>query len=100
MRPLGRTEDLVLLGGLLLALLVIFSQAVEELLGFFRSIDEGRGLRLFQALLIIGTVFVFHQLRKRQLIRAAAIHSAAEARQATERAAELERLVAFGQAIA
>ena len=100
MKVIGRSDDLVLLGGLLLALLVIFSQAVENLLEFFRSIDQGRGLRLFQALLIIVTVFVFHQVRKRQLMRAAAQHSAAEAREATERAMELERLVAFGQAIA
>ncbi len=100
MKVIGRSDDIVLLGGLILALLVIFSQAVENLLEFFRSIDQGRGLRLFQALLIIVTVFVFHQVRKRQLMRVAANHSAAEAREATERAAELERLVAFGQTIA
>ena len=100
MKVIGRSDDVVLLGGLILALLVIFSQAVENLLEFFRSIEEGRGLRLFQALLIILTVFVFHQVRKRQLMHAAASHSAAAVRQATERAAELERLVAFGHGIA
>ncbi len=100
MRAIGNSEDLVLLGGLLLALLVIFSQAVERLLDFFRSIDEGRGLRLLQALLIIGTVFVFHQVRKRQMMRAEARGAAAEARQAHAHAAEMERLMAFGQALA
>jgi len=100
MRLIGRSEDLVLLGGLILALLVIFSQALESILDFFRSIEEGRGLRLLQALLIIGTVFIFHQVRKRQMMRAEALGAAAKARQATEHAAEMERLVAFGQALA
>jgi diguanylate cyclase (GGDEF)-like protein len=100
MRAVGKSEDLVLLGGLVLALLVIFSQAMESLLDFFRSIEEGRGLRLLQALLIIGTVFVFHQVRKRQMMRAEAQGAAAEARQATAHAAEMERLVAFGQGLA
>src|SRR5687768_15113914 len=100
MRLIGRSEDLVLLGGLILALLVIFSQALESILDFFRAIDQGRGLRLLQALLIIGTVFVFHQVRKRQMMRDEARGAAAEARQATAHAAEMERLVAFGQALA
>jgi diguanylate cyclase (GGDEF)-like protein len=100
MRVIGRSEDLVLLGGLILALLVIFSQALESLLDFFRGIEEGRGLRLLQALLIIGTVFVFHQVRKRQMMRDEARGAAAEARQANAHAAEMERLVAFGQALA
>jgi diguanylate cyclase (GGDEF)-like protein len=100
MRLIGRSDDLVLLGGLILALLVIFSQAVENLLDFFRAIDEGRGLRLLQALLIIGTVFVFHQVRKRQMMRDEARGAAADALQANAHAAEMERVVAFGQALA
>jgi len=100
MKVIGRSEDLVLLGGLIGALLVIFSQALETVLEFFRSIDEGRGLRLLQALFIITTVFIFHQVRKRQKMRQEALGAAAEARQATEHAAEMERLVAFGQALA
>ena len=100
MRLSARSEDLVLLGGLILALLVIFSQALESFLDFFRSIDNGRGLRLLQALVIIGATFAFHQVRKRQRARDEAIGAAAEARQATEHAAEMERLVGFGQALA
>ena len=100
MRLSARNEDLVLLGGLILALLVIFSQALESFLDFFRAIDNGRGLRLLQALIIIGATFAFHQVRKRQRARDEAIGAAAEARQATEHAAEMERLVGFGQALA
>jgi diguanylate cyclase (GGDEF)-like protein len=100
MGPSARKEDFVLLGGLILALLVIYSQALERFLDFFRAIDNGRGLRLLQALVIIATSFTFHQVRKRQRARNAAIGAAAEARQATEHTAEMERLVAFGQALA
>jgi diguanylate cyclase (GGDEF)-like protein len=100
MRLIARNEDLVLLSGLVLALLVIFSQALERILDFFRAIDDGRGLRLLQALIIIAMAFVFHQVRKRQRVRDEARGAEAEARQASEHAAEMERLVAFGQALA
>jgi diguanylate cyclase (GGDEF)-like protein len=100
MKSPGRSEDLVLLAGLVVALIVIFSHAFESLLEFFRSIEDGRGLRLLQALLIIATVFVFYQVRKRQVMTAEALDATTEARQATERAAEMERLVSFGQALA
>ena len=100
MRLIGRTDDLVLLGGLIVALLVIVSPVLGEVLEFLQGVEQGQGRRLLQALLIIGTVFVFHQTRKRQEIRAQALASAAEARQAIERAAEMERLVALGQALA
>src|SRR5688500_309945 len=100
MRLSARNEDLVLLGGLILALLVIFSQALESFLDFFRSIDNGRGLRLLQALVIIGTSFAFHQVRKRQRAAQQAFGAAAAARATHERAAEPERLVRFGPALA
>ena len=99
MRLVGR-HDLVLLGGLAVALFVVFSQALEQLFDLIREIEETSGLRLLPALVILATVFVFHQLRKRHEMRAEALGAAADARQATERAAEMERLVAFGQALA
>lgn len=99
MRLIGR-HDAVLLGGLGVALFVVFSPALERLFDYVRAVDEARGLRLLPGLLILGSVLLFQQLRKRQEIRTEAIGSAAAARLATERAAEMERLVTFGQALA
>lgn len=99
MRLVGR-NDVVLLGGLAVALFVIFSRALEQMFDAIREIEETRGLRLLPALLILAGVFVFHQLRKRHQMREEALGAAAAARHATERAAEMERLVAFGQALA
>src|SRR5688572_6391430 len=93
-------HDLFLLGGLVIALFVVFSQALEKLFDLIWEIEQTSGLRLLPALGILATVFVFHQLRKRREMRAEALGAAAAARQATERAAEMERLVAFGQALA
>ena len=99
MKLVGR-HDLFLLGGLAVALFVVFSQALEQLFDRIRDIEASSGLRLLPALVILAGVFVFHQLRKRHEIRSEALAAAAAARQATERAAEMERLVAFGQALA
>jgi diguanylate cyclase (GGDEF)-like protein len=99
MRLVGRNDSL-LLGGLAVALFVVFSPALESLLDYVRAIDEARGLRLLPGLLVLASVFVVHLLRKRQETRAVALGAAAAARFATERAAEMERLVAFSQALA
>src|SRR5687768_11716565 len=99
MRMIGR-HDVVLLGGLGVAVFVVFSPALESLLDYVRAVDEARGLRLLPGLLILASVFVFQQLKKRQEIRTEAIGSAAAAQLAIERAAEMERLVTFGQGLA
>ena len=99
MRLVGR-NDLVLLGGLAAALFVVFSKALEQVFDGIRDIESASGLRLLPALLILASVFAFHQLRKRHEMRAEALGASAAARQATDRAAEMERLAAFGQALA
>jgi diguanylate cyclase (GGDEF)-like protein len=99
MRVAGR-NDLVLLGGLAVALFVIFSRALEQLLDAIQEIEDSSGLRLLPALLILASVFVFHQLRKRHEMRVEALAASEAARQATDRASEMERLVGFGQALA
>src|SRR5687768_17080283 len=99
MRLVGR-HDLVLLGGLTVALFVVFSRYLENLVDYVRTVEEARGLRLLPALLILASVFVFHQLRKRQEMRVEALGAAAAAQVATERAAEMERLITFSQALA
>lgn len=93
-------NDLVLLAGLTIAAIVLFSQPVGELLRMVQEGDRTRGVQLLPALIILATVFVFHQIWKRQEMRAEAVSSAAAARDATQRAREMERLMAFGQALA
>lgn len=99
MRLFGR-NDLVLLLALPAALFVVFANPLGRLLEYTHEIEESSGLQLLPALVILATVFLIHQVRKRTEIQAEAAASAAAARQATERAAEMERLVAFGQALA
>jgi diguanylate cyclase (GGDEF)-like protein len=99
MRLIGR-NDLGLLATLTLALFVVFSRPIAQLLDYVREMERASGLQLLPALVILATVFIFHQLRKRHEVQTAALGSQALARQATERATEMERLVAFGQALA
>ena len=96
MRVMGR-NDAVLMMGLTVALFVIFSGPVAALLDYVREIEATRGLHLLPALVILATIFSFHQLRKRQEIRAESLSVARAAQEATERAAEMSRLVAFGR---
>jgi diguanylate cyclase (GGDEF)-like protein len=96
---MGR-NDAVLRVGLTVALFVIFSGPMAKLLDFIREVEKIHGLQLLPALVILATIFSFHQLRKRQEIRAESLSVARAAKEATERAAELSRLVAFGHALA
>lgn len=99
MRLFGR-NDVFLLGGLTIALSVVFSRPLARLLDYTREIEQTRGLLLLPALVILAGVFIFHQIWKRHEMRAEALSAAAEARQATARAEEMSRLVAFGHALA
>jgi diguanylate cyclase (GGDEF)-like protein len=93
-------NDVVLMAGLTIALFVVFSGPVSRLLDYVREIEETRGLHLLPALLILTTIFSFHQLRKRQALRDESHTVAQAAKEATERASEMSRLVAFGHALA
>jgi diguanylate cyclase (GGDEF)-like protein len=92
-------HDLLLLGGLTLALIIVFSAPISRLLDFARDVERQTGLTLIPALILLTVVYLFHDMRKRQ--EAQALASAAETArvQAEHRAEELERLVAFGQAL-
>ena len=85
-------NDVLLLAGRGVALFVVFSEGLSTLLEYAREVEQSSGLRLLPALIILVGVFVVHQYRKRHQERA-------EARVATVRVAEMERLVAFGQAL-
>src|SRR5215212_2906699 len=99
MRLIGR-NDIALLGALTVAMFIMFSRPIGEALDYVRDLEKTSGLQLLPGLVILGTVFLIHQLRKRQEVQADAIAAAVVARTATERAAEMERLVNFGQALA
>jgi diguanylate cyclase (GGDEF)-like protein len=99
MRLVGR-NDVVLMVGLTVALFVIFSGPVSRFLDYVREIEATRGVHLLPALFILATIFSFHQLRKRQEMRDEAHNVARAAKEATERASEMSRLVAFGHALA
>ena len=92
MRVFGR-NDVFLVGGLALAAWLVSSREVGLLIDRARAIDHRSGLQLVPALFVLAIVFVIHQIRKRQEMRD-------EARVATTRVAEMERLVVFGQALA
>ena len=96
---MGR-NDVVLMVGLTVALFVIFSGPVSRFLDYVREIEMTRGLHLVPALFILATIISFHQLRKRQEMRDESDGVARAAREATERASEMSRLVAFGHALA
>ena len=99
MRLVGR-YDLYWLVVITAAVFAIFSHPLGVALDYARDLDHGSGLQLLPALLILSAAFVLHQFRKRHEMRLQASAAATEARVATERAAEMERLVAFGQALA
>ena len=99
MRLFGR-NDIVLVGALALGLIVLFSQPLQGVFDFVRDIEDTYQVRLLPALLILVGIFTFHQYRKREEVRVSALASAAAAADATARAEEMERLIAFGQAIA
>lgn len=98
MRLIDR-NDLFLLIGLTVALFTIVSRPLGLVVDYAREADHSFGLQLVPGLVILAVVFMFHQVRKRHESRAEARAAAAEARQATVRAVEMERLVGFGQAL-
>jgi diguanylate cyclase (GGDEF)-like protein len=92
-------QDRFLLGGLAVALIVVFARPIRYLLDVAQEVERSSGLALLPALLILAVVFLFHQQGKRQEAKAQAAAAEADAQQAGARAAEMEGLVTFGQAL-
>src|SRR4029079_3441264 len=92
MRIFGR-NDVFLLGGFAIAVWVVSSRQLGTLLDRAREIDHGSGLQLVPGLVILAVVFLIHEVRKREEI-------SRRANVATTRAAEMDRLVQFGKALA
>ena len=99
MRLISR-HDTSLAMGLIIGAIVIFQQPLHVFLDIARDLELRYHVDLIPALTIMSGVFIFHQYRKRQVGKAEALAAAADALRARARAEELERLVAFSQALA
>ncbi len=98
MRFFGR-QDLLLIAALTTALGIVFSSSISRALDYVREIERQSGLTLMPALVLLTGVFWFHQYRRTHLQQAKAEAAVLATKAAEQRAEELERLVAFGQAL-
>ena len=98
MKLFGR-QDLLLIGALTTALIVIFSSPISRMLDYAREIERQSGLTLIPALVLLTVAFLFHQYRRNHQDQAKAAAAEHATRVAQHRADELERLVGFGQAL-
>ncbi len=98
MKLFGR-QDVLLIGALTTALIVIFSAPISRALDYAREIERQSGLTLMPALLLLTVAFAFHQYRRNSEKHAKAAAAELATKAAQHRAEELERLVAFGQAL-
>jgi len=92
-------QDRVLLGGLAVALVVVFAKPIRYLLDLARDVERNSGLALVPALVILTVVFVLHLQGRRQEAKLRAAAAEGDALQAGTRASEMERLVTFGHAL-
>lgn len=98
MRFFGR-QDVLLIGALATALIIVFSTQISRLLDFAREIERQSGLTLVPALVLLIGAFFFHQYRRNYQQQAKAEAAMLAIKHAEHRAEELERLVSFGQAL-
>ena len=98
MKLFGR-QDLLLIGALTTALIVIFSSPISRMLDYAREIERQSGLTLIPALGLLTVAFLFHQYRRNHQDQAKAAAADLATKVAQHRADELERLVGFGQAL-
>ncbi len=97
-RLISRSDGSLALA-LLVATVILFQRPLHTLLEIARDVEIRYQVDLLPALAVLLTVFLLHDYRKRQEIRAEARAAAAEAAQVRLRLEELERLMTFGQAL-
>ena len=98
MKLFGR-QDPLLIGALAGALVVIFSPQIARMLDYGHEVERQSGLTLLPALGLLTVALLFHLYRRNQYIRANAAAIAMAAETAQQGSEELDRLVAFGQAL-
>ena len=93
----------MLLAILAIALFVVLSGPLHSYLDSFlnlsRRVEESSGLNLLSAIIILTILFVLYQRGKHREAKAQVASAEAEVSQAQNRAAEMERLAMFGQAL-
>jgi diguanylate cyclase (GGDEF)-like protein len=92
-------QYLLLLAGLAVAILVLFSTPLSRVFAYARQVEERTGLAVVPALIVLAASVVFHLLRRRYRADAARAVDDVRAEQSELRAEEVERLVAYGQAL-
>jgi diguanylate cyclase (GGDEF)-like protein len=98
MRFFGR-QDMLLIAAFTTALVIVFSSSISRALDYAREIERQSGLTLVPALVLLTGAFFFHQYRRSHQQQAMAEAAILATKAAEQRAEELERLVAFGQAL-
>ena len=92
-------QDVLLIGALTAALLIVFSPTIARIIDYTREVERQSGLVLLPALTLLAIALLFHRLHSRNQEEAKAAAAETAVREAEDRAAELERLVAFGQVL-
>ena len=92
-------QDLLLLAGLALATIVLFSTPLTRVFSYARQIEEQSGLAVLPALLVLAATLAIHVMRRRQ--RAQTAQAIADTRRgdSNQRAEEVEHLISYGQAL-
>jgi diguanylate cyclase (GGDEF)-like protein len=98
MRFFGR-QDMLLIAAFTTALVIVFSSSISRALDYAREIERQSGLTLMPALVLLTGAFFFNQYRRNQQQQTTADAAMLATKEAEHRAEELERLVAFGQAL-
>src|SRR5204863_5959111 len=93
-------NDASLVIALVASTVVIFQQPLHVLMDAARVVEDRYRIDLIPGLIVLAGAFAFQQYRKRQASRTSETAAAAEASRERQRSAELERLVAFGAALA
>jgi diguanylate cyclase (GGDEF)-like protein len=98
MRFFGR-QDMLLIAAFTTALVIVFSSSISRALDYAREIERQSGLTLMPALVLLTGAFFFNQYRRNHQQQTMADAAMLATKEAEHRAEELERLVAFGQAL-
>lgn len=98
MRLLDKTDTSLAIA-LIAGALVIFHKPLRLMIDAARDVELRYNIDLIPGLVVLASAFAFHQYRKRQQAKEAAVAAAAETALERQRSAELERLVAFGSAL-
>jgi diguanylate cyclase (GGDEF)-like protein len=92
-------QDLLPLVGLALAIVVLFSSPLTRIVSYARQAEEQSGLAVLPALVVLAASLAVHLLRRRYAAQTTLAIADVRRREVEVRAEEVERLVAYGQAL-